>query len=470
MSGLTRSLSDVPEEGRFTPTSPHPEDSPYSNNPAASSTATLGQPPTSTAGSSSRTTKTRSPSIRTLGRQSTDASGTTGASSVSGSGSGGTSISSKRPSSGTGSGSSSKDPRRKAAAAGSSQSSQPVRRIQSIPSLPHDKQVEPAPSTAMYWSRAPVYGTIPQRTMRAHTTTLVDTTAWFFGGNDDKEIVKDMKDVYCFDIETMQWTQRETTGEIPPPCRAHTATLVDRKLIVFGGGQGVTYYDKVYVLDTTSRNWTRPAITGPVPACRRAHSAVHYQGKVWIFGGGTGMTALSDVWTLDVSSFTSMKWEEVKTTGRTPNCRGYHSANLVGNMMIVVGGSDGKDFFTDVWCLDLDKRAWSQVQLGTTKYKRIAHSATQIGSFLYITGGFNGEEYCSDVLPFNLVSLQYEPRVTYGKPPSGRGYHSTILADSRLFLFGGYDGSMAYDDVYILDLAAGAYLPQVTSFNIDLNA
>ncbi|KAG6880931.1 hypothetical protein C0992_002308, partial [Termitomyces sp. T32_za158] len=65
-------------------------------------------------------------------------------------------------------------------------------------------------------------------------------------------------------------------------------------------------------------------------------------------------------------------------------------------------------------------------------------------------------------------SLTYEPRITYGNPPSGRGYHASILADSRLFLFGGHDGSSSFEDVYILDLAAGAYLPQVTSFSIEL--
>lgn len=225
----------------------------------------------------------------------------------------------------------------------------------------------------------------------------------------------------------MQWTIRETTGDIPLACRAHTATLVDRKLIIIGGGHGMQYYDKVYVLDTTTRHWTQPSISGSpsgsTPTPRRAHSAVLYQNKIWVFGGGTGLTALNDVWTLDVSSFSRMKWEEIKTTGRTPKRRGYHTANLVGNYMVVMGGSDGKEFFTDTWCLDLgtrrpqlfgaeplyllcaDTRQWSQVSLLANKYKRIAHSATQVGSFLFIIGGYNGDEYCSDVLPFNLSAF-----------------------------------------------------------------
>lgn len=150
----------------------------------------------------------------------------------------------------------------------------------------------------------------------------------------------------------MQWTQRDTTGDVPPPSRAHTATLVDRKIVVFGGGLDDTYYNTVHILDTTTRNWSRPQVVGPLPTPRRSHSAVLYNGKIWIFGGGTGVTALNDVWALDVSR---MKWEEIKPMSNTliPKCRGYHTASLVGHVMIVVGGSDGNGVFDDVWLLNL---------------------------------------------------------------------------------------------------------------------
>lgn len=151
----------------------------------------------------------------------------------------------------------------------------------------------------------------------------------------------------------MEWTQRETTGDIPPPCRAHTATLVDRKIIIVCGGYGPRYYDSVYVLDTMTRNWTQPVITGPKPVPRRSHTAILYQQKIWIFGGGTGGAPLNDVWALDVSHMSRMKWEHVETTGRMPPGRGYHTANLVGNIMIVVGGSSWDTFYSDVFCLDL---------------------------------------------------------------------------------------------------------------------
>ena len=49
-------------------------------------------------------------------------------------------------------------------------------KVRTIPHLPHGP-AEPAPPTLMYWSRAPVYGHLPSRSMRAHTVTLVENTA-----------------------------------------------------------------------------------------------------------------------------------------------------------------------------------------------------------------------------------------------------------------------------------------------------
>lgn len=192
----------------------------------------------------------------------------------------------------------------------------------------------------------------------------------------------------------MQWSHAETLGDVPPPCRAHTATLVDRKIVMIGGGEGPSYYNDVYVLDTLTRTWQHPQFpspppspepdpnTGssravpvaidpdnppPVPPPRRAHTAVLYRGRIWVFGGGNGTQALNDLWTLEVghsASVEKMKWEYVATNGKMPSPRGYHTANLVGNVMVVMGGSDGKECFSDIWCLNLG--AWALCSGGTS--------------------------------------------------------------------------------------------------------
>lgn len=156
----------------------------------------------------------------------------------------------------------------------------------------------------------------------------------------------------------MQWTYPSTLGDVPPPCRAHTATLVDHKIVMIGGGEGPYYYNDIYVLDTITRRWSRPHFppTTVLPPPRRAHTAVLFRGRIYVFGGGNGSMALNDLWTLEVGNTANvdrMKWELMQTRGRKPTARGYHTANLIGNVMVIVGGSDGRECFSDIWCLNL---------------------------------------------------------------------------------------------------------------------
>jgi len=115
----------------------------------------------------------------------------------------------------------------------------------------------------------------------------------------------------------MYWSRPETQGDQPPPCCGHTATLVDSKIIIFGGGQGTVYYDSTYIFDTIRRSWFCPTFPhsqstsqnitpqpqqSPLhPAPRRGHTSVLYNGKIYVFGGGNDLTAFNDLWTLDVS-------------------------------------------------------------------------------------------------------------------------------------------------------------------------
>ena len=74
---------------------------------------------------------------------------------------------------------------------------QPSSRFRHVPRLPNAVDVEAAPPPVMYWSKAPVWGWLPNHGFRAHTVTLADNVAWIFGGCDDKGCFKDM---WCFNI------------------------------------------------------------------------------------------------------------------------------------------------------------------------------------------------------------------------------------------------------------------------------
>lgn len=209
--------------------------------------------------------------------------------------------------------------------------------------------------------------------------------------------------------ETMQWFHPETTGDAPPPCRAHSATAVGHRIFVFGGGQDLEYYNHLYVLDTYARKWTRidyPA-DAVLPIPRRAHTTWVYQGRLYMFGGGNGSKALNDVWALNVNApYEEMGWEclDIKGT-RKPGARGYHSANLVKDVVVVIGGSDGTYVFDDVWVLHLGRMQWYPIEVDIPK-RLLGHTATQVGSYLFIIGGHNGTDYSSELELFNLGTFR----------------------------------------------------------------
>ncbi|EPS35664.1 hypothetical protein H072_10929 [Dactylellina haptotyla CBS 200.50] len=371
-------------------------------------------------------------------------------------------------------------------------------------------RVEPAPASGMYWYKAFSHG-IPSVALRAHTCTLIGSSIYVFGGCDSKTCFNEL---YVFDADSMYWSKPEVSGDIPPPLRAMTTTAVNKKLIIFGGGDGPTYYNDVYILDTVTHRYTKPKISGQIPSKRRAHTACLYKNGLYVFGGGDGVRALNDVWRLDVSDLNKMSWKQISSAsgnttiggaaaastrnGKNPNAsqtslvnasggthapssgkpsnpvvklkptaRGYHTANMVQNKLIIFGGSDGVDCFKDVWVFDVETSVWKCVDISVS-YPRLSHTATLIGSYLFVVGGHDGVEYSNEVLLLNLVTMQWDKRRVYGLPPSGRGYHGAALHDSRLFVIGGFDGHSVFNETFILELAISSYYSQISHFNIEV--
>lgn len=339
----------------------------------------------------------------------------------------------------------------------------PLQRAHDAPDVP------PAPASGMYWSKALTSGT-PIPNLRAHTTALIGSNLYVFGGCDARACFNDL---YVLDGDAFYWSRPHVFGDIPMPLRAMTCTAVGKKLVVFGGGDGPAYYNDVYVLDTVNFRWTKPRIVGDkLPSKRRAHTACLYKNGIYIFGGGDGVRALNDVWRLDVGDMNKMSWKLISAPEKgqkdyRPKARGYHTSNMVGSKLIIFGGSDGGECFDDVWVYDVDEHFWKAVSI-PVNFRRLSHTATIIGSYLFVIGGHDGNEYSNDVLLLNLVTMTWDRRKTYGKPPSGRGYHGAVLYDSRLIMVGGFDGSEVFRDVMILELAVHSYYSQISHFTIEV--
>lgn len=58
----------------------------------------------------------------------------------------------------------------------------------------------------------------------------------------------------------MQWSHPVMQGALPPPCKGHTATAIERRVFVFGGGRGQQYYDTLYYLVRLSTPFVPPLL------------------------------------------------------------------------------------------------------------------------------------------------------------------------------------------------------------------
>jgi len=323
----------------------------------------------------------------------------------------------------------------------------------------------------MHWSEAAASGEVPQG-IRSHSCAMFQNSKLFvFGGATvppkrplDNQVDEDIhrnNHLLIFDTETMWWRRPRVFGAIPDLRRAHSATSVDSKMIMFGGGEGPDYFDHLYVLDTETMYWTKPESTGTIPGPRRAHSATLIGTKIFIFGGGDGNSALNSTYILDTEKY---NWDTVKipSSGIAPQPRGYHTATLGrDNKIYVYGGSDGEECYGNIFCLDPATGTWSERKVASERHC-FTHSATRIDSHIVSFGGSSNAADYTDQLQFlNLdvrrPTFEWVVQPTTGTAPSPRGYHSSVCTDSRLFIIGGYDGQTVYSDTHVLDL--GIYSP-----------
>ncbi|EGG14174.1 hypothetical protein DFA_11943 [Cavenderia fasciculata] len=306
----------------------------------------------------------------------------------------------------------------------------------------------------MNWSKATTGGDpLAFTSIRSHTATVVGHKIFVFGGSDAND---KFNDLLVFDTKTMFWSKPTTNGAecIPGPHRAHSATLVDYRLFVFGGGDGPNYFKDLYILDTKTLTWSKPITNGSGPGPRRAHTANLVAGKnIYIFGGGDGNKALNEMYVLDTETLT---WTCIKANGSLPGSRGYHSSLLMNGKIGVFGGSDGAECFSDFHLFDPATNTWSRLPV-TNPTPILAQSCISIGKRILVFGGHNATDYIDTLKLFHIDRLEWENLKCTGAPPQPRGYHCCCFVDHRLFVIGGYDGTKCFPDVHILDLGSYAY-------------
>lgn len=193
-------------------------------------------------------------------------------------------------------------------------------------------------------------------------------------------------------LDTLQWEKPDGTFhqaiKSAKPRAGHAATVSGRtKLYVFGGrDEQEALVSDLWVFNNDTLKWNSPTVKGTPPQPREGHSACVVREKLFIFGGMDDQALRNDMWCLDQET---MQWAQVPTVGVPPTPRwGASMCASDGRKLWIVGGNDGEKSLMDVYVFELDRQVWTSIStLGHHPEAREGHSAHIVGQYLIISGG-----------------------------------------------------------------------------------
>ena len=138
-----------------------------------------------------------------------------------------------------------------------------------------------------------------------HAAVAVDNKQYMWGGwHGSKEKSREEADkIEVFDISKELWEQKPTHGT-PPPGLWNTAyTVVGSCLFVFGGYDGVSWYNTLFKLDLRSFQWEKVQVSTPPsgPQKKSGCGMVSYgDNQLVVFAGSTGSGKTDELHVFDL--------------------------------------------------------------------------------------------------------------------------------------------------------------------------
>ncbi|KAJ5386179.1 hypothetical protein N7509_008720 [Penicillium cosmopolitanum] len=233
-----------------------------------------------------------------------------------------------------------------------------------------------------------------------HASLLVGNAFIVFGGDTKINETDALDDtLYLLNTSSRQWSRAIPPGTRPSGRYGHTLNILGSKLYVFGGQvEGFFFNDliafdlnqlqnpanKWEVLVANSHEGGPPE--GQIPPARTNHSLVSYNDKLYLFGGTNGVKWFNDVWTFDPRAGA---WTEMDCVGFIPTPREGHASALVNDVMYVFGGrtDEGVDL-GDLSAFRISTRRWYSFQnMGPAPSPRSGHSMTAFGKQIIVMAG-----------------------------------------------------------------------------------
>ncbi|KAF2856554.1 hypothetical protein T440DRAFT_383350 [Plenodomus tracheiphilus IPT5] len=179
-----------------------------------------------------------------------------------------------------------------------------------------------------------------------HTLNILGSKIYIFGGQVEGFFFNDL---VAFDLNSLQSSASRwevllpnTKDQVSPQTRAppartnHSVVTWNDKLYLFGGTDGVTWFNDVWTYEPRSNSWTELDCIGYIPVAREGHSAALVNDTMYIFGGRTQEGV--DLGDLAAFRISSRRWYMFQNMGHSPSARSGHSMTSFGKHVVVLAG------------------------------------------------------------------------------------------------------------------------------------
>ncbi|KAF2752339.1 hypothetical protein M011DRAFT_393400 [Sporormia fimetaria CBS 119925] len=202
-------------------------------------------------------------------------------------------------------------------------------------------------TSTKHWSRALPQGARPTGRY-GHTLNILGSKIYIFGGQVEGFFFNDL---VAFDLNSLQSSSSRwevllpntKDGSVsspqhraPPPRTNHSVVTWEDKLYLFGGTDGVRWFNDVWTYDPRSNSWTELDCIGYIPVAREGHSATLVNDTMYIFGGRTQEGL--DLGDLAAFRISSRRWYMFHNMGHSPSARSGHSMTAFGKHVVVMAG------------------------------------------------------------------------------------------------------------------------------------
>ncbi|CAH9065746.1 unnamed protein product [Cuscuta europaea] len=240
-----------------------------------------------------------------------------------------------------------------------------------------------------------------------HVSIAIDCHMFIFGGRSGS---KRLGDFWVLDTDIWQWSELTSLGDLPSARDFAAASAIgNSKIVLYGGWDGKKWLSDVYILDTISLEWKELSVSGPLPSPRCGHSATMVEKRLLVYGGrGGGGPIMGDLWALKgliEGENESPGWTQLKLPGQAPSPRCGHTVSSGGHKLLLFGGHGTGGWLSryDIYyndCVVLDRVSVQWRRLPTNHEPpdaRAYHSMTSIGSRFLLFGGFDGKTTFGDL-------------------------------------------------------------------------